>query len=202
MSDAATPSVPVGTLAKLLNLTEVRVQQLAKMGVTVKGERGRYDLWASIKGYVRYLQERNVGKAGSGTVETQGGEVTGEDYQKHRARLYKAKADAAELEAMLLRGRLHDADAVKDAWTDMQMACRAKLLGLKKKAAPAVQGISDLAEIEKVLEDLIYEALNELADYSPSRIAAPTVPNHQPEVEATAEADGEPVGGREQDTVE
>lgn len=194
MSDAATPSVPVGTLARLLNLTEVRIQQLAKTGVVVKGERGRYDLWASIKGYVAYLQSRNVGRPGSGLAPTEGGEVTGEDYQKHRARLYKAKADAAELEAMLLRGRLHDADAVRKVMEDMISSARAKLLGVKRKAAGKVIGLSDLAQIEAVIEEPIIEALNELTHYDPSRFTSEIVQDHQPAVEAPAEADGEPMG--------
>ena len=194
MSDAAAPSVPVGTLAKLLNLTEVRIQQLAKLGVVVKGERGRYDLWASIKGYVAYLQSRNVSRPGSGVAATDGGEVTGEDYQKHRARLYKAKADAAELEASLIRGRLHDADAVRKVMEDMISSARAKLLGVKRKAAGKVIGLTDLAAIEAAIEEPIIEALNELTHYDPSRFTQQAIQDHQPEVEAPAEADGEPMG--------
>lgn len=194
MTDAAAPSVPVGTLAKLLNLTEVRIQQLAKLGVVVKGERGRYDLWASIKGYVAYLQSRNVSRPGSGVVATEGGEVTGEDYQKHRARLYKAKADAAELEASLLRGRLHDADAVRKVTEDMISSARAKLLGVKRKAAGKVIGLTDLAAIEAAIEEPIIEALNELTQYDPSRFTQQAIQDHQPAVEAPAEADGEPMG--------
>lgn len=195
MSDAATPSVPVGTLARLLNLTEVRIQQLAKQGVVVKGERGRYDLWASIKGYVSFLQSRNISRPGSGLATTDGVEVvTGEDYQKHRARLYKAKADAAELEAALLRGRLHDADAVRKVTEDMISSCRAKLLGVPRKAAGKVKGLTELAEIEATIEEPIIEALNELTQYDPSRFTQQTVQDHQPTVEAPAEADGEPMG--------
>lgn len=194
MSDAATPSVPVGTLARLLNLTEVRIQQLAKTGVVVKGERGRYDLWASIKGYVAYLQSRNVGRPGSGLAPTEGGEVTGEDYQKHRARLYKAKADAAELEAMLLRGRLHDADAVRKVTEDMISASRAKLLGVSRKVSGKVKGLTELVEIEATIDEAIHQALNELTQYDPSRFTEQTIQDHQPTVEAPAEADGEPMG--------
>ena len=60
MAEKAT--VPAETLAKLLNLTEVRIQQLAKDGIIVKETRGRYDLWGSIKGYVKYLQDRAIGR--------------------------------------------------------------------------------------------------------------------------------------------
>ena len=195
MSDAATPSVPVGTLARLLNLTEVRIQQLAKTGVVVKGERGRYDLWASIKGYVGFLQSRNISRPGSGLATTDGVEVvTGEDYQKHRARLYKAKADAAELEAMLLRGRLHDADAVRKVMEDMISASRAKLLGVSRKVSGKVKGLTELVEIEATIDEAIHQALNELTHYDPSRFTSQTIQDHQSAVEAPAETDGEPMG--------
>jgi phage terminase Nu1 subunit (DNA packaging protein) len=54
------PTVPVSTLAKLFNLTSVRVQQLAADGVIYKSGRGQYDLWTSVKGYIKFLQERKV----------------------------------------------------------------------------------------------------------------------------------------------
>lgn len=44
------------TLSILLDLTERRVQQLAREGVMVRDKRGRYDLIPSIQGYVRYLR--------------------------------------------------------------------------------------------------------------------------------------------------
>ena len=44
----STPTYPVSTIAKLFNLTERRVQQLASEGVIPKPERGKYDLVASV----------------------------------------------------------------------------------------------------------------------------------------------------------
>lgn len=61
------PTVTAGTLADLFNLTERRVQQLANEKVVVKADRGKYDLIASVKGYVRFLQDMVNGSDASGT---------------------------------------------------------------------------------------------------------------------------------------
>ena len=193
MPDLQPSTVPVGTLAQIINIGVVRIQQLAKLGVVVKSARGQYDLFPSITGYVRYLQEGNSGtSSASGSEED--GEVSSDDYHKHRARLYKAKADAAELEAMLLRGRLHDADAVRKVMEDMISASRAKMLGVSRKVSGKVKGLTELVEIEATIDEAIHQALNELTHYDPSRFTQQTIQDHQPTVEAPAEADGEPMG--------
>jgi len=115
-------------------------------------------------------------------------------YPKPLARLYKAKADAAGLEAMLLRGRLHDADAVRKVTEDMISASRAKLLGVSRKVSGKVKGLTELVEIEATIDEAIHQALNELTQYDPSRFTEQTIQDHQPTVEAPAESDGEPMG--------
>ena len=59
MSSAAT--YPVSTIAKLLMLTERRVQQLTADGVIPKPERGRYELIPAVQGYIKYLRARTLG---------------------------------------------------------------------------------------------------------------------------------------------
>ena len=46
------------TLSILLDVTERRIQQLAREGIIVRDKRGRYDLIPSIQGYVRYWRAR------------------------------------------------------------------------------------------------------------------------------------------------
>lgn len=43
-------------IAKLLNITERRLQQLAKDGIVPKAARGKYPLAGCVRGYVTYLQ--------------------------------------------------------------------------------------------------------------------------------------------------
>lgn len=54
---------PAATIARLLNISERRLQQLAREGVIPKSGRGRYPLAATVRGYVVYLQQ-------SGAVES------------------------------------------------------------------------------------------------------------------------------------
>lgn len=181
------PSVDVTTLANLLNLTTVWIQRLAKEGVIVKTERGRYDLWPSIRGYVKHLQERRVN-------QWDNGEEKGGDWQAERTRLTRAKADMAEMQSAILKGTVHEAKAVEAVWTDHLLACRAKLLSLPKKLAPRVHGVDNLATIEAELEATVTEALNELASYDPALVTDRYVSAHREELDAATEVDGEPVG--------
>lgn len=172
-NDTASPTVPVGTLAKLFNLTEVRVQQLAKMGVVIKGERGRYDLWASVRGYVRYLQDRAAGKSG--------GDGDGGNYEKHRTRLYAARADAQEVLANRLKGTVHDAEVIASVMNEMIANARSKFLAVPTTAAPKVADLSDPNECKAVLTDAVHECLTELADYPAAEIVARQLNQAPPE---------------------
>ena len=75
-------------LAKLLDLTERRVRQLSAEGVIPKAARGRYEVVGAVRGYIRYLRDLAL-KGDLGTA----------DYGIERARLVKARADLAEMEA-------------------------------------------------------------------------------------------------------
>lgn len=185
-TETKSPTVDVGTLSRLFNLTAVRVQQLAKDGIVTKAERGRYDLWPSIRGYIKFLQERKVNQWDSGDDAG--------DWQKERARLTRAKADMAEMQAAILKGTVHEAKAVESVWTDHLLACRAKLLSMPKKLAPRVHGIEKLTSIETEIDAAITEALNELAAYDPALVTDRYVSAHREELDAATEMEGEPVG--------
>jgi phage terminase Nu1 subunit (DNA packaging protein) len=159
---ADSPSVEVGTLAKLFNLTAVRVQQLVSDGVVIRVARGKYDLWQSIRNYIKYLQERKVNQW-TGTE----GEPDG--YTQHRARLTKAKADKAEVEAALIKGTAHEAQAVSAVWSDMVANARAKLLALPTKLAAQLEGMT-IAERQSAIHTVVLQALTELSEYSPEAI--------------------------------
>ena len=94
---------PIGVIAKLLDLSERRVQQLSREGVIPKATRGQYDLIGSVRGYVRYLRDQAV-KAQAGAP----------DYASERARFIRARADLAEMEAEEKRGSVLAAEDVED----------------------------------------------------------------------------------------
>lgn len=78
--------------AKLFNITERRVQQLAKEGIIPKVARGKYPLLGAVRGYITFLQERSLSP-----------EVGDGDINSNRNRLIRAQAEAREMENEMMR---------------------------------------------------------------------------------------------------
>jgi phage terminase Nu1 subunit (DNA packaging protein) len=149
----ATNSQPIGVIARLLDLSERRVQQLSRDGVIPKAERGQYDLVAAVRGYVAYLRDL--------AVKAQGGAP---DFGVERARLIKAKADIAEMEAEGRRGELLPAEAVEAAWTAILARLRARLLVLPDRLAPLCVEEATIAGVRDQIRKAVREALLELSE--------------------------------------
>ena len=140
-------------------MTERRIQQLARDGVIPKPERnGRYDLIGCVQGYVKYLQERAVGRT----------DIEPQDTYIERARLLKAQADKTELEVMAMNGELIAADEVESLWSGLVASFRARLLALPVRCAHKVMSLKTYQEIESVLRAHVFEALSELSRYDPA----------------------------------
>lgn len=184
-----TQSVTAEQLAELFDLSKVRIHQLLTEGIVKKFERGRFDLLESVRGYVGFLKRRKTNQYDSD-------EDDGNNYGKHRSRLTKSKADIAEMQAEAMKGTFHEAAAVEAVWTDMLMNCRSKLMAMPTRLAPKLRQESELAVVQDILEIALTEALNELAAYDPDRITSQYIQSHREEVDATAEMDGERVGGQ------
>lgn len=86
------------------------------------------------------------------------------NYNDERARLTKAQADEKELQVDQLRGDLIPSDQVIDMLETVIANARAKLLTLPIKLAQAALAATELKEIEREAEALIYEALAELSN--------------------------------------
>jgi phage terminase Nu1 subunit (DNA packaging protein) len=145
-------SYPLATIAKLLMLTDRRVQQLAKEGHIPRAERGRYELVPAVQGYVRYLRDRAI----NGDVG-EGGEAS------DRARLIKARADIAEMEAQRLAEDLVSVGDVERATADMVARFRARSLAIPSKAAPMVAMEETTEACHEIIETFVHEALAELS---------------------------------------
>jgi len=183
-NDPASPSYPVGTIAKLFMVSDRRVQQLVKMGIVPKNDHGRYELVPAVQGYVRYLQERAQGRPGAP-----------EDYHQEKSRLVKLQADKAQLEVEELAGTLVRADDVKREWEEMLGDMKGRLLGLPSKAAPIVAPQTHPGEVLGVLEDLVNEALQELYEYGDETAKREEAFGREREdFESAPETDGESVG--------
>ena len=149
----SSPSQPLRVIAKLLDLSERRVQQLSREGVIPKATRGQYDLIGSVRGYVRYLREQ-AAKAQAGAP----------DYAAERARFIRARADLAEMEADEKRGAVIAAEDVEAAWIAVLALLRTRLLALPDRLAPQVQGAASPAAVRDLMRGAVREALEELAE--------------------------------------
>jgi phage terminase Nu1 subunit (DNA packaging protein) len=173
------------SLAKLLNLTERRVQQLAKEGVIPRAERGKYELAGAVRGYIAYLQERAEGRQ----VETR-------DAHAERTRLIKAQADKTELEVDERKGALIPAERVIEAWEQLVSAFRARVLALPSKLVPRLASLNAVTQIQEVIAAGVREALEELARFELAGAATAGDPQSGTGRATPAEAEREPVGGR------
>lgn len=148
---AGTPTYPAKTIAKLLMLTERRVQQLVKEGVIPRAERGRYELAPAVQGYIRYLQERMAGNAS---------QVESIDYHKEKARKIKAEADIAEIEAAKRRAEAIDAQEVKRAWQLILSEVRANMIGTTPaRIAQLIRGLENETDIKRIVREEIELAM-------------------------------------------
>ena len=144
-------SFNITAIAKLLRLTERRVQQLAKDDIIPKAERGKYDLISSVHGYIDFLKAKA------------GGDFTGEDVFKNKNKLMKAKAEIAEIEKMKATGELIPKQEVKNTWLELINKVKQKLLTIPNKVAPIIVSIKNTNEIKLILQDKLYEALYEIS---------------------------------------
>ena len=172
-NDPAETSVPSGTLAKLFNITDVRIQQLAKLGIVTKAARGRYELWQSIRGYVRYLQDRAAGKG-------MGGDSDESNYEVQRTRVYRNRADILEAQSQAIRGELHDAACIAEVMGEGLANLRAKMLAIPTTAGPRVADESDPNKCAAMIETLIHEALMECSKYNGREVINRYLKRHEP----------------------
>jgi phage terminase Nu1 subunit (DNA packaging protein) len=153
MTKAGAPTYPVSTIAKLLMLSDRRVQQLTKEGVIPKAERGRYELAPAVQGYIRYLQERSL-RSDQSPI----------DYHMEKARLTKAQADREEVEAAKAMGEVVSVKQVETNLANLFAEVRANFRNIPDRVVSALIGSTDEREVKAVLLreiDLVLDALAE-----------------------------------------
>ena len=149
-----TPTYPVGTIAKLLMLTERRVQQLTADGVIPKAERGRYELAPAVQGYIRFLQERSLGNTDKTPV----------DYHVEKARLTKAQADTAEIELAMLAGEVASIKDFERAQAAAFAAIRTNCMNIPQRVVTQLLGETDETIFKEKLRAEIINALATAAE--------------------------------------
>jgi len=121
----------VATLAKMLNLSERRIYQLAKKGIILKVKSRQYDIVGSIQAYKQFIRESD-NKATS-------------DYQQQKTRLVKIQADHAALTLACAQAKLLDAKTVKRLWHDNVIKLRTILLHYPAYLSAQIMALSPLS---------------------------------------------------------
>lgn len=153
MKSTAAPTYPVATIAKLLMLSDRRVQQLTKEGVIPKAERGRYELAPAVQGYIRFLQERSL-RSDSSPI----------DYHTEKARLTKLQADTAEIELAKARGDVAAISQIEKNLAGLFAEVRTNIRNVPDRVVSSLIAMTDEREFKARLLreiDLVLDALAE-----------------------------------------
>lgn len=145
---------PVRVIARLLDLTERRVQQLASERIIPKASRGRYDFVESVRAYIRHLRDQVDGG--------QSGKVTVLDDE--RTRLTRARAGLAELDERERRGELVPAVQIEKFLTSILSRVRQGVLTLPSRAAPKAHDAKTIPQVERIILDCCQEVLEEISE--------------------------------------
>ena len=149
-----------GVLADMLGIKETTVRHLASSGVMPRVSSGRYKLRDCVHNYV--MQLRIQAKApDTGSISDQ------PDLKDMQAKHEAVKLQMSELQLKLMRGKLHKSEDVERVMTSMLSSMRAKILSLPSRIAPRVAQVSDPNEIMTIIQMELYDALHELAEYTP-----------------------------------
>ena len=137
-------------LARLLDITDRRIRQLADGEILTRQPEGDFILPEAINEYYAYKYQ---------TEETV-------DYMAEKAKHEKAKRELTELELGKRRRELHAASDVEAVLSEMLTNFRAQIHGIPSKMAPMLFGKSK-ADIEELLNQEIEVRLSEIRDYKP-----------------------------------
>lgn len=142
-------------LGKLFDVSDRHIRDLVAEGYVVRTERGKYMLVESIKGYIRYLEEKNNAPA----------DLKEEKLKEEITRI-KKDTELKKLKIMELKNNLHSADVVREVMTSMLTNMKGKLLSISNKLAPQIIGMENLGEIQDTIHTEILESLSELSEYN------------------------------------
>ena len=148
-------------VASLFNLSERRVQQLAKDGV-IEGRKVegvyQFDLLPTVRKYIAYLSDKANGRE-------QKNRKTEEEKLTAEADLKRAKADMAELQLKELRGQMHRSEDVEAITTDLVYTIRSMIIALPGRLAVDVAAVDTAPEASEIIRRECFAILEELSNY-------------------------------------
>jgi phage terminase Nu1 subunit (DNA packaging protein) len=157
-------AVDVEAVAKAMNITPRRVQQLKKEGMPSVG-RGQYELGPCMAWYIRFLQKALEKRGPTGSEDSA-------DLINERVKLTREQCEKVALENEIRRGQLADMSEVRMAWAEHITRAKTKLLSMPSKLGPVLVNVSDTNIVQQRIKTEVYAALVELAESSDFRPAA------------------------------
>jgi hypothetical protein len=181
--EKADREVSAEELGTWIGVKAARIRQLKLEGILAPSGRGKWPLRDNVARYIAYLKDS----------ATPASSVQAADYEKHRARLYKARADKAEIEAAAFAGEFHHGEAVAEVVGDMLANFRARILAVSTAVSPQLADTLDSDVCKAILDEALHAALYELTGYNAEAVIMRFNSRHRADSEAAAEADTEPV---------
>lgn len=159
-TDVSTLICSAGVLADMLGIKQTTVRHLASSGVMPRVTNGRYKMRDCVHNYVMQLRIQSKNQESCSTDEKP-------ELRDMQAKHEAVRLQMSEMQLKLMQGKLHRSEDVERVMTNMFASMRAKLLSLPSRVAPRVAETSDPTEVMAILQADIYDALRELAEYTP-----------------------------------
>ena len=150
-------------IAKLFNLTDRRVQQLAKDGIIPAAQQKPYkfDLLPTVQAYIKYLSDKANGKEAKSTDAVQ----AEADKLRAEADLKQSKAKIADMQLKELEGKMHRSEDVEAMTSDLVFTIRSMIMALPGRLAMDVVQVASAAEASALIRSECHKILDELAGY-------------------------------------
>lgn len=155
-------------VARHLGISQPAVTKLVQAGVFTQSGRGALDLDRCRVAYLSRLREEAAGRAAAADPD-------GEDFDlvAERARLAAAQADRIEMQNEETRGALVRVEHVTSVFGKHVSTMRTRLLALPSECAPLVAPLRDPAQINAILTDRLYDAMQSICDAMEAASEAP-----------------------------
>lgn len=143
-------------MAKALDLTVRRIQQLTQDGTLNTVSKGKYLLYDNIHRYIRFVT---------------GNQLSEEEKKVERARkaaevkLKVAKADIAKLEADELKGNMHRSEDVKALTDDMVVTIRSMMNALPGRLGAVCVNAGTPEKAQALIREAVYAIETEITKY-------------------------------------
>lgn len=167
---ARASTIDTTQLSKLFDITPRHIQRLTVDGVLIRARdddgkelRGRFEVFANVRAYVKYLRE-------AAKLD----DASESKYVRLRNEKMGAESRVAVLKLGLMEKSLHHSRDVEFVITNMITACRARLLAIPSRISHQLVGKKSFKDIYKVIYDEIVLALKELSDYDANTFAQQT----------------------------